>query len=220
MCKSLKHDLDIVKHEIKGAEDLRKPIRKNNRNNSRRAVGFLDKTLDILEKHGCSIIPYIYIKRPCKSVNSDSLYTRSVQHLNFQFQNYLWQENDQGLVIADSRNHDLNVRVSHSVFTQKFKASGDAYPNVLEMPVYGHSENHVAIQMVDIICSALLFPISSYAYCTGYVFNVHVDVKYSTLQQRFSKRLRQMCISLMEDNRAVSSLTIKDSIGHRSVELF
>ncbi|WP_407943568.1 DUF3800 domain-containing protein [Maribrevibacterium harenarium] len=37
LCRSLTHDLDIVRHEIKGAEDLRKPIRKKNRNKRRRS---------------------------------------------------------------------------------------------------------------------------------------------------------------------------------------
>ena len=33
-----------------------------------------------------------------------------------------------------------NDGVSHSIFTQKFKATGDAYGQY-EMPTFGHSEN-------------------------------------------------------------------------------
>jgi hypothetical protein len=65
--------------------------------------------------------------------------------------------------------------VSHSIFTQKFKAEGDQYPRVLEMPTFGHSNNHVGIQIADLLASALLYPMATCAYCRGHVSNVHVD---------------------------------------------
>lgn len=125
LAQSIVHDLDIIKHEIKGAEDLRKPIRKNNRSHKRRAIGFLDKTLALLEVHRCKIISNIYVKNTAVNFNGFSLYTRSVQQINRHFQVFLQKANSEGVVIADSRNHPLNVRVSHSIFTQKYKSSGD-----------------------------------------------------------------------------------------------
>ena len=220
LASTLQHDLDIVKHEIKGAEDLRKPIRKNNRNNKRRAIGFLDKVLALLEAHECKIVPHIYVKNPEKRFNGTALYARSVQYINKHFQTFLHEQNSKGIVIADSRNHELNVRVSHSIFTQKFKISGDAYPNVIEMPVYGHSDNHVAIQLTDILCSALLFPITSYAYCTGHINSVHVNATYEILRTRYAERLKDMSFRYHDGQRYRGGITVFDELEKRNANHF
>ena len=220
LAQTLDHALDIVKHEIKGAEDLRKPIRKNNRNNKRRAIGFLDKVLDILEKHECQILPHIYVKSPHKEMDGVSLYSRSTQYINSHFQAFLHQQDSKGIMIADSRNHELNVRVSHSIFTQKFKTSGDAYPNVIEMPVYGHSDNLVAIQITDILCSALLFPITTYAYCTGHITSVHVNNKYEILQSRYAKRLKDLSFRYYDGERYRGGITVYDALEQRNANHF
>ncbi|HAS8151838.1 TPA: DUF3800 domain-containing protein [Vibrio vulnificus] len=217
---SLQHDLDIITHEIKGAEDLRKPIRKKNRNDARRAIGFLDKTLAILEKHECQIIPNIYIKSPTVQFNSTALYARSVQYITNHFQAYLEENESRGILIADSRNHELNVRVSHSIFTQKFKASGDLYPRVLEMPVYGHSDNHAAIQITDILCSALLFPIASYVYCSGHINSVHVSPKYKRLKERYAEQLKNLSYRYIKDSYYCGGITVRDTLGKRNSSAF
>lgn len=220
LASTLQHDLDIVKHEIKGAEDLRKPIRKNNRNKRRRAIGFLDKVFALMEEHECKIIPNIYVKNPQKPFNATALYARSVQYINNHFQTFLHVENSKGIVIADSRNHELNVRVSHSIFTQKFKISGDAYPNVIEMPVYGHSDNHAAIQITDILCSALLFPITSYGYCTGYIGSVHVKNRYEVLQTRYAERLKDISFRYHDGRRYHGGITVLDTLNKRNANHF
>lgn len=220
LAQTLIHDLDIVKHEIKGAEDLRKPIRKNNRNKKRRAIGFLDKTLYLLETHHCKIVPNIYVKNPAVSFNGASLYTRSVQHINMHFQAFLHHTKSMGLVIADSRNYDLNVPVSHSIFTQKFKSTGDAYPNVVEMPVFGHSDNHAAIQMTDILCSALLFPIASYRYCTGHIQSIHVDNRFNLLQTRYARRLKAMSYRYFDGHCQRGGITVFDALEKRGASHF
>ena len=218
---SLSHDLDIVKFEIKGAEDLRKPIRKTNRNNARRSIGFLDKLLLILDAYNCKIIPNIYIKSPEHLVNSVSLYARSIQEINKHFQQYLAEHSGRGITIADSRSYDLNIKVSHSIFTQKFKASGDAYPNIIEMPVYGHSDNHVAIQITDILCSALLFPIASHVYCSGYIQSVHVHPKYEKLKIRYADRLKDLSYRYRDGYRYKGGITVVDKLhGRASNEFF
>lgn len=220
LAQTLNHDLDIVKHEIKGAEDLRKPIRRNNRNNKRRAIGFLDKTLSLLEKYNCKIVSNIYVKNPTVSFNGFSLYARSVQFVNDHFQVFLQQENNKGVVIADSRNYQLNVRVSHSIFTQKFKSKGDAYPSIVEMPVFGHSDNHAAIQITDILCSALLFPITTYVYCTGHISSVHVDSRFNILQTRYAERLKTMSFRYSDGQRYRGGITVFDTLEKRSANHF
>lgn len=217
---SLEHDLDIVKFEIKGAEDLRKPIRKKNRNNARRSIGFLDKLLAILEKYDCKIIPNIYIKSPEHHINSISLYARSIQKINEHFQRYLVDCDSRGITIADSRSYDLNIKVSHSIFTQKFKATGDAYPNIIEMPVYGHSDNHVAIQITDILCSALLFPIASHVYCAGHIQSVHVHPKYERLKTRYAERLKELSYRYQDGYRYKGGITVIDKLNGKAANEF
>lgn len=220
LTSKLNHDLDIVKHEIKGAEDLRKPIRKKNRNQKRRSIGFINKTLELLEKSECKLIPNIYIKAPEKEFDGGALYSRSVQYIHKHFQSYLEHKQDNGVVIADHRSHTLNIGVSHSIFTQKFKSSGDAYPNILEMPTYGHSDNHVALQIADILCSALIFPISSYAYCSGHINSVHIHPNYEELQRRYAVRLKEMTYRYHDGYRYRGGITVYDAIQHRSANLF
>ena len=54
--------------------------------------------------------------------------------------------------------------VSHSIFTQKFSPAARNYQRLVELPTFGHSENHAGLQICDIVCSALLFPIACFAY--------------------------------------------------------
>lgn len=97
-----------------------------------------------------------------------------------------------GMMILDSRNKAMNTNVSHSVFTQKFKAAGDAYEKILDMPIFGHSDNHAGIQAADLLCSAFLFPMAAYAYCLGHVKNCHVHYNYHLIRDKFGRRLKRM----------------------------
>jgi len=81
-------------------------------------------------------------------------------------------------VVADSRRKNQNMDTSHSIFTKIFSNSGNAYPNLLEMPTFCHANNHALIQIADFICSGLLFPMAAYSFCTGYVHNVHVSPQF------------------------------------------
>src|SRR5467141_3622389 len=107
------------------------------------------------------------------------------------FENLLSTAGDSGMVICDSRDPFKNAEVSHSIFTQKFKAGGDQYPHLVEMPTFGHSENHVGLQIADVLCSALLFPMACYVYCTGYVHNLHVRPGFAVLKARYGGRLER-----------------------------
>ena len=35
------------------------------------------------------------------------------------------------------------------------------------MPVFAHNQNHAGIQIADLVCSALLFPMATTRYCLG-----------------------------------------------------
>lgn len=95
-------------------------------------------------------------------------------------------------MIADTRAVSQNAIVSHSIFTEKFRHTGDKYPRILEMPTFGHSQNHALIQMADLVCSGLVFPLATHVYCTGHVHSVHVNPRYVELRKAFADRLEKL----------------------------
>lgn len=214
----LNHELDIAKHEMKGA-DLRKDIRSGNRNVRRRAVGFIDDVLRILERNDVKFLTRIYVKNPGQPFDGKAVYTSSVQELCSGFQYFLIEKADQGIVVADSRTPSLNSLVSHSIFTKKFQQRGDSYNRILEMPLFGHSENHAMIQIADFISSTLLYPIASHVYCTGHITSVHVNPKDQDIRTRYALRLKALSYRFMDNGRMRGGITVADAIAKNSASL-
>lgn len=208
--------LQHVKVEIKGS-DIRSTIRNGNRNQRRHSFGFLDGYLTILERYNAKIFGRIWVKGIARPINGSAIYTSSIQAICGDFQNLLEFEDLSGIIIADSRDYLQNIDVSYSIFTQKFKATGDAYGRILEMPTFGHSQNHIGIQLSDILCSALLFPIASFTYCTGHVNNVHVSPRYQLIKNRYAQRIKALRHRYLDGGRYRGGITVSDDHEHRSV---
>jgi len=166
--------------EIKGAE-LRRSIAEGTARERHHAVGFTDCVLGLLRKSGARLQARILVKGIGKPIDSHALYTASVQALCTGFQSALSRANDIGLVILDSRRKPQNTRVVHPVFTQKYKVAGDSYSRIVTSPTFGHASSHPVLQLTDIACSALLFPIAIQTYCTGHVTNLHVRPGYARM---------------------------------------
>lgn len=210
--------LDIALKEIKGS-DLRRDLRSGGRNRRRAVNRFLDGVLKLLEANDAKLTARIYVKQPGAVFNGKAVYTSSVQALCSHFQHFLDAKADSGLMIADSRTPSLNSGVSHSIFTQKFKSTGDAYARILEMPTFGHSENHVVIQITDYLCSAILSPMATSTYCAGHITSVHVDPADDTIRQRYANRIKALCYRFRDGTRIRGGITINDGIGARPPEL-
>lgn len=119
-------------------------------------------------------------------------------------------------MIADSRTPTTNAWVAHSIFTQKFKTAGDCYPRLLEMPTFGHSQNHAGIQIADLVSSALLFPMATRCYCYGHVQNVHVDRGFEVVAIRYGQRLQAMQHRYEDDRgRRIGGITVSDPLTRR-----
>ena len=201
--------------EIKGSE-LRKHIRQGPRDPRRHALGFMDKFLALLEHHDARLLGRVYVKPVSPVFNGRSVYTSAVQALAVDFQRYLEATHRQGLMVLDSRNKSKNTNVSHSVFTQKFQAAGDAYDRLMEMPMFGHSDNHAGIQAADMICSAFLFPMAAFVYCQGHVTNVHVHLQYYRIRDLFGGRLKRLQFRYQDANQWWrGGITVSDGIGHQ-----
>lgn len=213
--------LEWILTEIKGAE-LRRGAADPGRNKRRHALGFLHETLSLLEAEGARISGRVWVKAIGQPVNGRSVYTFSLQYICRCLNAQMEAAGDTGLLVCDSRNKALNSLASFSVFTQKFKATGDTIPRVSEMPVFGHSENHAGVQIADVVCSALLFPLAVHAYCRGTVNNIHVR-DYSYLRDRFTERLDALQYRYPDGpaGKLTGGVIVDDKIGHRSrTEMF
>ena len=201
--------LSHVRIEVKGA-DVRTNIRTGGRNLRRHSLRYLDGFVRLLEKYNAKIFGRIWIKGIGMPVKGRAIYAFSIQAICSTFQNALTVDDDTGIIIADSRTPYLNAGVSHSIFTQKFKVAGDSYDRLLEMPTFGHSENHVGLQFTDLLCSALLSPIAMHTYCTGHVTNMHVHTRYEGLKDRFAARLAPLQHRYFESGRSKGGVTVDD----------
>jgi hypothetical protein len=85
------------------------------------------------------------------------------------------------------------------------------------MPTFGHSDNHVGIQIADLLCSALLFPIAAQTYCTGHVNNVHVQAGYGLLKTRFGTQLSALQHRFQDGGgRWRGGIVVNDRLTQRS----
>lgn len=187
---SLYHDWMTA--EVKGA-DLRRQVRSTSRNDRRFAYGVVGKALDILEAHGGHLCGRVYIKPIAGVFNGTAVYSATVQHISEVFQQFLEVRNARGMMIADGRNKPKNANVSHSIFTQRYRACGDPYERLLELPTFGHSDNHAGLQLADLVCSALLFPIATQTCCASRLTNhTHCHQNYLQLRSRYGERIKNL----------------------------
>jgi Protein of unknown function (DUF3800) len=202
-------------HEVKGA-DLRKYACEGNRNVRRHRMLFLSEILTLCESVNAKLVGRVWVKKIAEPIRGTSIYTFSLQSIYTDFQNYLTKEDDVGFVIVDSRLKHLNTQVAHSIFTQKFKGTGDAYDRIIELPAFSHSDNHAGLQLIDIICSAILTPLAVHTYCNGHITSLHVRPGYEKLKAQFANRCRTLQHRYSEaSGRMRGGLTISDGLAER-----
>ena len=206
--------LDLIRDEIKGSE-LRKQVRSGSHRQRRQAIGILDKVVRLVQKVNARIVGRIWIKGVGSPVDDRSVYTFSVQAICNYTNAFCDESGFDGFIIADSRTAAQNRRVSHSVFTEKFRRRGDAHPRVLEMPTYGDSQNHAGLQIADLLAAGIVFPMASYTYCTGFVDNVHVHPDFRYIKDRFADPIRQLQFRFNELERWKGGLTVDDRLAQR-----
>ena len=212
--------LDRILPEVKGA-DIRRNATRGNARQKQHAIGFLDRILGLLRHNDVRLVARVWVKGIGAPFEPTSVYTSSIQGICVYFEHYLNRTDDVGLCIADSRNKFKNVSVSHSVFTQKFSPVAQNYQRLVELPTFGHSENHAGLQICDIVCSALLYPIACFAYCTGHVNNVHVQPRAAALKARYGEQLKtlQYRFPNPDTHRHEGGIVVSDAIGQRNGSL-
>lgn len=207
--------LDWIRTEIKGSE-IRKAACSESRSDRRYSIGVLDKVQTLSDNADISLIGRVWVKGIATPMNGVSVYTSSIQSIYNDFQRYLTAEDDFGFVVLDSRLKHFNTQVAHSIFTQKFKGTGDSYDRVIELPAVSHSDNHAGLQAADLICSAFITPVAIDTYCRGFVNNMHVRPRCSELKTRYKDWLKSKQYRYNEaSGRSRGGLTVSDGLGKK-----
>ena len=211
-CERQRHDLEHIRVEIKGSE-LRKEVRESKKLRKHH-FGFIDNVLELIRQYSAVFVAHIWIKELNQKMDGTAVYTTSVQFVCRHFQHYLETHDDTGILVADYRTPELNSDVSHSVFTQKYKASGDALPRILEMPLFAHSDNHALIQISDLICSALLYPIATQTYCSATLPNSkHVHAEDAKTKERYAPKLRTLQYRYYKEGGWKGGISVDDKLN-------
>jgi hypothetical protein len=207
--------LSTILEEIKGSE-LRKNACESARL-QRHVFGFLNGILDICEDVEAKIVGRVWIKGIDQPFDGIAVYTSSIQAVSTYFHDYLARQNDLGIMIADSRLKHLNSRVAHSIFTQKFKSSGDLYDRIVELPTFAHSDNHAGLQLCDLVCSAIITPMAIHTYCVGHLNSIHIRPGYADIKEKYAQRVKDLQHRYQEVNgRWRGGIVVSGAIGHQA----
>lgn len=210
------HALDHILTEVKGSEILQM-TRSGSRNKRRQADRFRDGLLGLVENHGGRIVGRVWIKESGKSMNPESSYCYAVQDISTHFGQFMTATGDVGVLIADSRNHQTNLRVAHSVFTQKWRTAGDPYSSLREVPLFAASDNHAGLQISDLIASTLIFPMATAAYAPVKPGYAHYSPRYRYIRAGYGERIKRMQYRYRDHNlRWRGGLVVSDPIGRQS----
>jgi hypothetical protein len=139
--------------EIKGSE-LTRPGNRTNK----RAHKFIEQVFGLCKKYGVTLFSIIFVKNPLNPTSKKSLYTMALQYLCERFQAFLEESvgDEDGIIIMDSRMHnvDLEVAQSHLSFIFGHK-TGRTCDKILEAPMFTNSKLTAGLQIIDIMGSCI-----------------------------------------------------------------
>jgi hypothetical protein len=183
---------ELIGREVKGAS-LRRDIRgEGSRDTRRRAFGFLDKTLRLLEARGAKLFGRVLVKRAGEVYSPASTYPSAVAIMAETFSHGLAESGENGLMVLDSQTKVKNEGNVHTITTRRFRHGGGAFPELLESPVFGHSDTHPILQIADIVASGLVYPAACAAYGRLDGSTPHLSPAYSLVRARFGRRLGEL----------------------------
>jgi hypothetical protein len=212
---------DNIRFEVKGST-LRADLRRESgqRNRRRRAVGFVDKTLRLLEEHSCRLIGKVIVKAEDIEYRDSAIYPRAVADLAVTFNSQLGASMTEGVMILDARTKSKNEGNVHTITTRRFKTGGDPLGRLVEAPVFGHSDTHVPLQIADIIASAVIFPSACITYCGDDAWSDHHSPRYAEVRERFGQRIARLEHRYMDDEGVMrGGFQVIDPVGRRPTHL-
>lgn len=205
--------LDGILKELNGAT-LRRGFRTTATTRQRRhAIGFLDGLVRLLERHDCRIVGRVWVKQLDVPIDGMALHVSSLRFICAAFHAAL-AEDERGMVLIDSQTYQHNHRLAHAIFTQRF-ARRPSHERLLDMLVFGHSDNHAGLQLADLLCSALLAPIACTTYASELAgWNRHCDPGFLDIRERYGERLARLVYAWGDprDGRERLSLSVHDPL--------
>lgn len=139
--------------EIKGSELTRPGSRTN-----KRAHKFIEQVFVLCRKHGITLFSIIFVKNPAEPTSKKSLYTMALQYLCERFQAFLEElvDGDNGIIIMDSRMHNVDLEVGQSHLSFIFgHETGRTCDRILEAPMFANSKLTAGLQIIDIVGSCI-----------------------------------------------------------------
>jgi hypothetical protein len=212
---------DTIRFEVKGST-LRADVRQGSggRNRRRRAIRFIDKTLELVESHGCRLMGKVIIKAEDVHYTDAQFYPRAVADLANTFNSQLAASGTQGVMILDSRTKIKNEGNVHTITTRRFRTGGDSLPQLAEAPVFGHSDTHVPLQIADIIASAVIFPSACITFCGDDTWSAHHCERYAEIREKFGARIARLEHRYPDDEGLMrGGFQVIDPVGHRPTHL-
>ncbi|MDR3280531.1 MAG: DUF3800 domain-containing protein [Synergistaceae bacterium] len=185
--------LDGIKEEIKG-NILRKHLRGRDKRSYQQSIGYIDACIRLLKENDVKLLGKALVKALGKKNSDEAFYGRGMMHIYQHFNSFLELKQELGFVIADGRRPSQNEKTTHVIFTQLHKSSGNSYQRIVEIPVYGQSNNFAMLQMADMICSAVVFPMlmDVYGNYLSESGNKHISPQYSSVRSRYKPDVKNM----------------------------
>ena len=212
--------LDAILSEMKGS-GLRRGFRAKGTNRQQKhSIGVIDGTLKLLERHDARIVGRVWVKSLDAPNDDMRLHSSSLQFICAAFHAGL-PGDERGMVVVDSQTYQHNFRLAHSMFTQRFGLA-PSHERLVDMPVFGHSDNHAGLQIADLLCSAVLAPIACAVYAGCYSeWNTHCDSGFLDIRDRFGDRLQALTYDWFNVKAAkeTSSVVVDDPVGKRPTRL-
>ena len=211
--------LDAILQDIKGAKIRAGFKAKASVRQKKNSVGLLDGILRLLERYDAKIMGRIWMKRLGVENQDMSMHGAALQHICAAFDAGL-PAGERGMVVVDSQTYQHNHKLAHSMFTQRF-GKEPKHCGLVDMPVFGHSDNHAGLQMADMVCSALLAPIACAVFGGRYArWNRHCDSGYLDIRERFGQRLAARTFTWKDYHRQTcASLVVSNPVSKRGVSL-
>ncbi len=183
---------ELIQFEMKGSS-LRRDLRKAGRNNRRRATHILDEVFSLLEKHNCQLVGKVIVKEvDVESRGDKKIYSHTIAQLAESFEAQLSAANTNGMMVLDARTKVKNTPSTLGITTRRFRTGGGDYPSLVESPVFGHSDTHVPLQIVDLVASAVVFPIACIEYCSHLHWNAHPNPNHRAVKERYGPKLQAL----------------------------
>jgi hypothetical protein len=201
---------DLTSELIKGV-DVRRAFRADPAAAQLKEAPLLDSVLSLLKTHRARLFGVVIVKVPGEEFDGRAVYGRALCDVAQAFHRTLEREQTHGTVIADFREVTLNGRVGAELLEAKLGVAGDQLPWLLHVPTFGNSEMHAPLQMADLLCSALLWPMAAWRFRTELSGSpaLHPTSDEAT-RRAFRRRLLDL---LPQDERPCSAASEEYRVG-------